>query len=312
MSGAAMQRREHVDAKAVGIVVLLTALWGIQQVAVKVAVAGGLLPVTQAALRSVVATLLVSAWIWAREGRAGLVDVAARRTLAPGMLIALLFGAEFCVLYSGIALTTASRAVVFLYSAPFFTALGAHLFVPGERLRLRQFAGLMLAFAGMAASFADGLVAGGGSVAGDALCLLAGALWGATTVCVKALPVLSRERPAKLLLLQLAGSAPLLVLAAWGMGEFAAPATPTLLAWEALFYQTVVVGFLSFLTWFWLIVTYPAGRIAGFTFLTPLFGILAGAVLLGEHASFALVIGLVCIAVGMRLVNSRHPKGATS
>ena len=69
----------------------------------------------------------------------------------------------------------------------------------------------------------------------------------------------------------------------------------------------MIIAFASYLTWFWLIQNYPAGRIAGFTFLVPLFGILAGWALLGEHASPALLLGLVAIAVGLRLVNGRGP-----
>ena len=69
--------------------------------------------------------------------------------------------------------------------------------------------------------------------------------------------------------------------------------------------KVVVVAFGTYLTWFWLVTVYPTTQIAGYTFLTPLFGILAGAVLLGEHASVALFGGLVAIAVGMRLLRPR-------
>jgi len=223
----------------------------------------------------------------------------------PGIAIAVLFAAEFLALNPGLHLTTASRGVVFLYTAPFFTALGTHLFVPGERLRMRAAAGLVIAFGGVAIAFAEGLRSSGGSIAGDLLCLLGGALWGATTAMVKAVPALSRLSSSEVALWQLGGSAPILLVAALALGELHPWPQVTALAWGALFYQTVIVAFLSYLVWFWLILNYPAGRIAGFTFLTPVFGVLAGAVLLGEHASGALVLSVVAIAVGLRLVNSR-------
>ena len=230
------------------------------------------------------------------------------RALGPGVVIAALFALEFLALYPGLHLTTASRGVVFLYTAPFFTALGAHLFIPAERLSLRQAIGLIIAFAGVAAAFADSLGAAGGSIAGDLLCLVAGALWGATTVVVKANPLLSRTPSSKVLLMQLAGSTPILLLASLAFGDLDRWPHATALAWGCLFYQTVIVAFLSYLTWFWLVQVYPAGRIAGFTFLAPLFGIFAGWVLLGEHASFGLLLGLVAIAVGLRLLNGRGPQ----
>ena len=306
MSAIAMQRRDRVDAQAAIILVILCALWGIQQVGVKVAVAQGLPPALQAALRSAGAAVLVCVWVGVREGAPALRALVRRDgTLIPGAIIALFFGLEFLALFPGLHMTTASRGVVFLYSAPFFTALGAHLFVPGEHLRLRQAFGLVIAFGGMAAAFADTLSGAGGNTTGDLLCLAAGALWGATTVIVKANRALAHTSSAKVLLLQLAGSAPLLFIAAGAFGELNQWPHATALAWASLFYQTVIVAFLSYLTWFWLIQIYPAGRIAGFTFLAPVFGVLSGAVLLGEHASLALLLGLVAIAVGLRLVNGR-------
>jgi drug/metabolite transporter (DMT)-like permease len=122
---------------------------------------------------------------------------------------------------------------------------------------------------------------------------------------VKAIPALSRLGSSQVALWQLGGSAPILFVAALALGELHTWPQVTPLAWAALFYQTAIVAFLSYLVWFWLILNYPAGRIAGFTFLTPVFGVLAGAVLLGEPASFALALSVVAIAVGLRLVNSR-------
>ncbi|MCW3473077.1 DMT family transporter [Limobrevibacterium gyesilva] len=308
MDTVAVQRRDHVDATAIAVLVVLCTLWGVQQVAVKVAVVQGLGPLLQAGLRSAVAAVLVLGWIAVKEGPEAFRAVFRRdAALGPGIVIAVLFGFEFLTLYPGLKLTTASRGVLFLYTAPFFTALGAHLFLPHERLTLRQALGLLIAFGGVAAAFADGLAFGGGSVAGDLLCLAAGALWGATTVVVKASPSLSRTPSSRILLIQLVGSAPILLGASALAGEMDHWPHATALAWAALFYQTVIVAFLSYLVWFAMIIRYPAGRLAGFTFLTPLFGILAGALLLGEHASIALLAGLVAIAVGLRLVNSRGP-----
>jgi drug/metabolite transporter (DMT)-like permease len=280
-------------------------LWGIQQVAVKVALNGGLPPILQASLRSAGAAVLVTLWMVARGGITPRGRWRRSAALGPGILIAVLFAAEFLALNPGLHLTTASRGVVFLYTAPFFTALGTHLFVPGERMHLRQVAGLVIAFSGVAIAFAEGLRGGGGSIVGDLLCLIAGAFWGATTATVKAVPALSCLGSSEVALWQLAGSAPILFVTAVALGELHAWPQVTPLAWAALFYQTVIVAFLSYLVWFWLILNYPAGRIAGFTFLTPVFGVLAGAVLLGEPASFALALGVVGIAVGLRLINAR-------
>jgi drug/metabolite transporter (DMT)-like permease len=296
--------QKPIGLAAVALIILCCALWGVQQVAVKVAAMQGLPPFFQAAARSLVAAILLACWVALRRGRAGIAELLAIDAATPAcLLIGVMFAAEFLTLFPGLRLTTASRGVVFLYTAPFFTALGAHLLVPAERLGWRQALGLAIAFAGVAAAFAEGMGTGGGSLEGDALCLAGGALWGATTVVVKASPTLARVTASRVLFAQLAYSAPVLIAVAAVSGEWhAGGATP--LAWACLLYQTVIVAFASYLAWFWLIQRHAASRIAGFTFLTPLFGILAGVLLLGERFSPWVLVGLAAIAVGLRLLTA--------
>jgi drug/metabolite transporter (DMT)-like permease len=298
---APVQRR--IDALAIGVVVLLCVLWGLQQVAIKQAIAGGLPPVLQAALRSAFAGLLVAGWIWTRQGPDKLLEmVRSGGPRWPGLALALIFAVEFLVFYPGLQLTTAARGVLFFYTAPFFTAIFAHWFIPGERLRARQVLGLLVAFAGVALAFASGLFAPGGSLIGDAMCCFAGVLWGLNTAMIKAHPKLRAATSAQSQLYLLGGSAPFMLLAAWFAGDLGHMPVATHLAWAALAYQVVVVAFASYLAWYWLLTRYPVTQIAGYTFLTPLFGILAGTVLLGEPVSAALFAGLGAIALGMRLL----------
>jgi drug/metabolite transporter (DMT)-like permease len=201
--------------------VLLCALWGLQQVAVKVAVGGGLPPLLLGAFRSVVAAGLVVLWTGWRGGASEVrALLAADRSLIPGMTLGAIFTAEFAVLYPGLALTSASRGVLFLYTAPFFTALGAHVLLPGERLTRRTSLGLAIAFGGVAVAFADGLLKGQGSLAGDALCLLGALLWAVSTMRIKSSPDLGRARAAKVLLYQLGVSAPFLFALSAAVGEW--------------------------------------------------------------------------------------------
>ena len=295
--------RRTVDALGIAVLVLLCALWGLQQVAIKQAVTEGLAPFFQAAVRSTGAAFLVCLWMTVRGDGHALARLWRSPAKGwPGLLLGSIFAGEFLLLYPGLRLTSASRGVLFLYTAPFFTALGAHVFLPGERLRSRQALGLVVAFAGVAAAFADGLAHGGGNAMGDTMCGLAALGWGANTVLVRAVPALRATPPAGLLLFQLGGSAPILWAACWLAGDLDHTIIASTLAWGSLFYQTVIVAFASYLAWFWLVTLYPPTQVSGFTFLTPLFGILAGALLLGEHASSVLFIGLAAIGVGLRLL----------
>ncbi len=298
--------RDRLDALAMMLMVALCATWGLQQVSIKVA-NEGFPPVLQAGLRSAGAALLL--WGWCAARRVPLFD--RDRSLWPGLLAGTLFAFEFLLLFIALDLTTAGRAVLFLYIAPFVVAVGAHLFVPGERLRLVQVVGLVSAFAGVAIAFADGVGLGGdGSLLGDALAVAAAVLWGATTVVIKA-SRLARVRASKTLFYQLAVSAVVLPPMSLLMAEGApGPLTPLIVG--ALAFQIVIVAFASYLIWFWLVANYPAGRLSAFSFLTPLFGMSFGAVLLDERVTPLLGLALALVAAGIWLVNRRPRMAAPS
>ena len=77
----------------------------------------------------------------------------------------------------------------------------------------------------------------------------------------------------------------------------------------AVLYQIVAVAFVSYLVWFWMLTRYPASALHAYTFWTPLFGLLAGWLLLSEPVTPALVLAMACVALGIYLVN-RPPAGA--
>ena len=72
---------------------------------------------------------------------------------------------------------------------------------------------------------------------------------------------------------------------------------------SALAYQTLVVAFFSHILWFWMIHRFPVSRLAAFTFLAPLFGVILSGLLLKEDLPFQLWIGLILVGLGIYLVN---------
>ncbi|MBF0356230.1 MAG: DMT family transporter [Alphaproteobacteria bacterium] len=291
------RHRTHLDPFAMALIALLCALWGAQQVAIKLA-APDISLVMQAALRSLGATLLLLIWMRLR----GQTLFERDSSLGPGLLAGLLFGIEFLLIYLGLSYTTASRSIIFIYTAPFVVALGAHLFLPAEKLRLLQVIGLISAFAGILTAFADGLSLGSPDMLkGDALALMGAILWGATTILIKA-SCLARIPPAKTLFYQLVVSAPLLLTASLLMGE-PGVMNLSLVAVSSLLFQTVIVAFASYLAWFWLIAHYPASRLSAFTFLTPLFGLAFGGIILNEPITPLLILALGFVTAGIWLVN---------
>ena len=291
------QKKDALDLTAILVLVALCASWGLQQVTVKIA-NQGISPIWQSGIRSIGSTVLLLIWMAAR--RQPLMEKDG--TFWCGIAAGVLFAAEFLLIYWGLEFTNASRAVIFLYLSPFVVAIGAQLFIPGEKLRAIQVLGLFCAFAGIVAAFGESLtlptyrmLIGDGMLAGAAV------FWGATTVLVKASP-LANIAPSKTLLYQLVVSAVVLPLGSIAMGE---PGiihmTPLITA--CLAYQIIWVAFITYLAWFWLIRHYPASRLASFTFLTPLFGVIAGGTLLNESITSTLLLALVLVGAGIYLVN---------
>ncbi|SME96709.1 DMT family transporter [Pseudogulbenkiania subflava] len=294
--------RKPLDGLAAGLMLLLCLCWGMQQVAVKLA-ASAVSPIMQIGLRSLLAALLVGALMCWRQERFSLRDGRLRAGLVAGAL----FAGEFLCVSVGLIYTSASHMVVFLYSAPIFTALGLHWRVKGEHLGRAQWGGVGLAFAGIALAFSNGLSGQGEwgrMLLGDALGLLGGLLWAATTIVVRA-SSLSEAPPAQTLLYQLTVASVLLLALGGGTGQWATLQMSPI-AWASLLFQGVIVAFASFLAWFWLLRRYLASRLSAFSFLTPLFGVAFGVLLLGEPLDPRFLIGALLVFAGIVLVNLRR------
>lgn len=298
MQKAAPGSIRPIDGLAVFLVLACCASWGLNQVAIKVANAG-IPPMLQAGLRSTVSALLLWGWAQAR----GIPLFSRDGSLLAGIAAGTAFGLDFLLLYQGLEWTTASRGVLFLYSMPFFVAIGAHLLIPGDRLTGAKVIGLVAAFCGLAIALGEGLVGGSGEgdLTGDLMCIAAGFAWAATTLLIRTtvLRLISAE---KILFYQLAVSAPLMIGASLVAGEGAPSfADPAVLF--AFAYTAVVVAFISYVAWFWLLSNYSASAMSVFTFLTPIFGAFAGVLILGEAMTLRLLLALVLVAFGIFLVS---------
>jgi drug/metabolite transporter (DMT)-like permease len=286
-----------LDAIAAGIVVVLCLSWGFNQVATKLAI-HDIPPLTQAAVRSVVAASLIAAWCRWR----GIALLERDGTLWFGIAAGVLFAAEFILIYQGLLYTTATRAVLFIYLAPFFVVLGARIVLPADRFGAAQWLGLGLSFGGMLIAFGVPTPAmDHRQHIGDVMMVAAALFWAATTLIIKASP-LTHTSAEKVMLYQLVVSAPIMAATALVIGERMTH-MPSALALGSLAYQTVWVVSVTFVVWFALVARYSASRLSAFTFLTPLFGVAAGHLVLNEPLTPAFAAAVVLVAAGLVLVN---------
>ena len=287
---------DSLPPRAIALMLILCLSWGFNQVAVKLALPD-IPPLMQGTLRSIGAlpVLLLIARVrgvklFARDG-----------TLRAGLLLGVLFGIEFVMIYRGLNFTSASRAVVFLYTAPFFVALGSYRLL-GERLRASQWTGLGLSFVGVALAIGVPQAELDADVLwGDMLIVGGGALWAATTVMVKATR-LQHAPPEKALIYQVAISIPILGFAAWISGE-TVTRVPGPLTIFVLTYQAVWVVGLTYLLWFMLVKSYSASKLSAFSFITPLFGVVASYFILHEALTPVFGFAALLVIAGLFLVN---------
>lgn len=295
-----MDARKPLDRTAVVLMLVLCAVWALQQIGLK-ASAVDIDPVLQIGLRSGGAALLVGLLMLWRGERMSVRD----GTWRAGSVVGVLFGLEFLLVGEGLRHTSAAHMVVFLYTAPIFAALGLHWRLPAERLAPLQWLGIALAFGGIVLAFlgrgqgpADAVAS---TIRGDFLGLMGGLAWGATTVVVRC-SGLARAPATQTLLYQLTGAFLLLMGVALADGQVRFNPTPWV--WASLAFQVLVVSFASYLLWFWLLRTYLASRLGAFSFLTPLLGVVFGAALLDERIETAFVLAVVPVSVGIVLVSA--------
>jgi drug/metabolite transporter (DMT)-like permease len=290
--------RHPLDLRAVSLVLLLCVIWGIQQVALK-GVAEQVTPTMQLAIRFAGATLVFGAWVWIREGRRAFQD----GTLRSGLLLGAMFAFEFILMGQSLLLTTAAHSVVFLYTAPIFTALGLQ-FLPEERLSRLQWVGIAVSFAGIVVAF---LGPGGRPTSalliGDSLALLGGVCWGLSNVVLRRGRV-GGANTAKTVLYQVGiGTVVLWIFAQWTGQTKVVLSGPAIVA---LLFQTLGIAISSYLVWFWLLRHYLTSRLMLLSLLTPLFGVLFGAALMGDPITGRFALGGALVLVGISIVTLQH------
>lgn len=295
-----MEVRKDIDGLAIGLLMVTSFIWGIQQVFLK-AVSTDMSPVLQIALRSgIAAVLLIMVMVYRRN------TLISRDTWKPGLLAGFLFALEFFFVGEGLRHTSASHMIVFLYSAPIFVALILHFKIASERLKAIQWFGIITAFIGIAVAFLwnnhEGIPSIGTNIFfGDILALLAAISWALTTVLVRS-SALAKAPATQTLLYQLVVCFVVVLSAAIVMGQTEYTLTSAVIG--NLAFQGIVVTFGSLLLWFWLLRQYSASQLGVFTFMTPVFGVLLSVWVLDEPLEEGFIFGAMMVMIGIFMVSS--------
>jgi drug/metabolite transporter (DMT)-like permease len=291
-----MPRKPALDTTGALVLLGVTLLFALNQAIIKIT-NQGLQPVFFAGLRSVLAVGFVMAWMRYR----GIALNLTRAILPAGLLIGVMFSAEFLFLFLALDLTTLGRASVLFYSMPLWFAVLAH-FGLGERITPIKAMGLALAFAGTALAILARGGAGEGSLAGD-LCALAGAIGWAATAFVARRPAMAAAGPERQLFWMVLVSGPILLVASPAFGPLLRDVAAIHIFW--LFVQASLIVTGGFITWLWLLSTYPVATVASFSFLTPIFSLLLGHIFFSESLQTSLIVACLLVGAGIALINRR-------
>lgn len=294
-----MEKKDRID--AIGAVILLgfSFLMGLNQVMIKL-VNAGFSPVFQAGLRSACALVPVLLFAYVMRRKLTMRD----GSLLPGLFSGTLFAVEFMLLFTALEYTAVSRASIFMYTMPVWVAIGAHFLIPGERLTVRRGIGLVLAVVGVGVALLDEPPSWTpNAFLGDMMCIAGAMCWAGIALTARTTK-LSRSSAEMQLTYQLIVSAPILLAVALYVGDPIREPTAAILGIFA--FQVIVVVGIGFLSWFAILRIYPASDMTSFSFLAPLFGVLASWIILDEKLSLSILLALALVGAGIFLISWRR------
>ncbi len=296
-----MTADRDLDPRAIALVLLLSALWGGNTVAIKLGLADAP-PLALGWMRFVLGGLCVVAWGWWTR---------APFTLRPGepwplLGLGTLFATQLGLLNVGTWLSTAGHAAVLVNAYPVHIVVVAHFFVPGDRMTAPKLGGVLLGYGGVLLLFWDHLVSPGLAdpriLAGDLVLSLSAFLLGVRHV------VLNRQlqfiHPVKPLLAQVVLGTPLFIALSAAFEPQTFHFTARLAG--ALFYQGILIAGFNFIALTWVLQRYRPSGVAVFSLTTPIFGVLATAAVLGEPITWTLGLSALLVAGGIALASLRR------
>lgn len=295
-----MTMRKTINKEATGLMVIISMIWGIQQVAIKY-IALDISPIFQIAIRSGLATIFLLFFILIRKQW----PLFHKKVWHIGVVVGFLFAAEYLLVGEGLKYTSSSHMVVFLYTAPIFTAIGLNYLLPEEKLAAMQWFGIIIAFTGILIAF---YVSGAENdrslyptLIGDLLGLLGGLAWGATTVVIRCTKLANCPAP-QTLLYQLIGGFVLLLTASMILNQTALTISYAVVA--SLGYQSILLSCVSLLLWFRLLRFYFTTQLSILSLMTPLFGVTFGVMIMNDPLLPQFIIGSIFVLMGIFIVIS--------
>jgi drug/metabolite transporter (DMT)-like permease len=282
--------------------ICLCIIFGSNAVAVKIAFSGiGVF--TSAAIRFGIASVAI--FTWARI--TGQTVILKKGQIHQVLIFSLLFTIQLSLFYLGLSKSNASRGTLLSNLVPFFILFLAHFFIPGDRITMKKFLGIVLGFAGVIFMFIDEEAVQAGFRTGDMIILCAVSIWSCATVYLKR--IIGTFSPFQVVMYSNLFSVPLFLTAAllWDQKMIFELNAPVV---GAMVYQSFVTASFGFVAWNTMLKKYGAVSLHSFMFIMPIAGVALGGLVLDEPISLKILLALVFIVFGILVVHGHAKKEA--
>lgn len=293
--GSEREDRWHHRIPTLALVVLVSAIWGSNFVAMKWVLVH-LSPLVMGSTRALLGGLFLLAIVWVAGIRLPRTQQQWRAIATIALFMTTLSSACFAL---GIARVPAGLAGLLSNTMPLFTLLLAGPLL-GERPGLLAWAGLGIGFAGTGI-IAWPTVTGSGDALGILFVMAAPASWALGSILLKRQP-LDDVHPLAMVAIQLLLSAAgIFVLSGIfeGFGRF----DPAPGLWLPLLYASLPALALAFVIWTEILRRGSAVQASATAYLVPIFGVSFGALFLGERLSGLELLGGLLVLGGVAAVN---------
>ncbi len=214
---------------------------------------------------------------------------------------------QYVFYYIGLANTTGVKGAILSSTNVIFIVLLAHFFCKGEKITPKKLIGCIIGFAGvLLVNLTSGSLDLSFSLTGDGYLVLSALFFAIGSIISKHLPgdADSTSITGWQLLL---GGLLLLLVGYLGGGALSFVTFPGVL----LLLYSAFISAAAFTLWLFLLRYNPAGKVAIYSFLTPIFGTLLSGLFLGEtFLTWNHALALLCVCLGIYFVNSMGKKSA--
>jgi drug/metabolite transporter (DMT)-like permease len=280
-------------------------VWGSTFLAIRVGVRE-VPPFLLAAMRFLVAGLVLYGWTMARGER----SPNARQWASISLLAVMIFAVDYGLLFWAEQRVPSGIAAVMLATIPVFMALSEIVLLATQKLTARLALALLIGIGGVAALMSRSLDLGGPPVdrLGAVALIFASMSWSVASALSRKLPL-----PASKVMssgAQMLAGGVFLTVASAALGEFRNfhPWAVSRGAWLALLYLIVAGSIIGFTAYVWLLHHESPTKVGTYAYVNPVVAVLVGYFLGGEALGLRTVLGTLLVLISVVVITTTRAK----